>query len=167
MKLYIIRHAIAVEAEEAETDQQRELTDKGQKKMNKIARGLRELEGNLDLILTSPFLRATQTAEILRKKFKLEREQVVTTALLAPMGFADQLIEEINAKFGEAQSIALVGHEPYLSQLISILTSGDAGMAVNFKKGGVCRLSVEQLKYGRCATLDWLLSPSQLAEIGG
>ena len=166
MRLYIIRHAIAVEAEKAEADNQRPLSGKGRKKMAKIARGLRQLEEHLDLILTSPYLRAAQTAEILRKTYKLDLAQLAETEHLAPMDFADQLIEEIRDNYSEAERIALIGHEPYLSQMISVLTSGDAGMTVNFKKGGVCRLSVAALQYGKCATLDWILFPSQLVEIG-
>jgi phosphohistidine phosphatase SixA len=60
----------------------------------------------------------------------------------------------------------LVGHEPSLSSLVSLLVSGDPGLGVSLKKGGVCKLSVEQLRNGRCATLEWLLSPAQLVEIG-
>jgi phosphohistidine phosphatase len=132
--------------------------------MRKIAQGLRELEEQVDLILTSPYLRATQTAKTLRKAFELKKDSIIETELLSPLGFADQLINEINEKHNEAQSIILVGHEPYLSQLISVLVSGDADMSLNFKKGGVCHLSVDQLRYGRCATMDWMLSPSQLVE---
>jgi phosphohistidine phosphatase len=75
-------------------------------------------------------------------------------------------VNEINANYGEAESIALVGHEPSLSSLVSMLVSGDPTLSVTLKKGGVCRLSLEKLQYGRCAELDWLLSPAQLVEIG-
>jgi len=60
-----------------------------------------------------------------------------------------------------------VGHEPSLSGLASMLLSGDPALSITLKKGGICKLSVETLQYGRCATLDWLLSPAQLVEIGG
>jgi len=166
MRLYIVRHAIAAEAEEAEADSQRPLTEKGRRKMRKIALGLRELEGMVDLILTSPYLRAAQTAQILGRVFKLKKGQVIETEQLAPMGFPDQLIQQVNEGHPEAGSVMLVGHEPYLSRLVSVLVSGDSNLSLNFKKGGVCRLSLDQLQYGRCATLDWLLFPSQLAEIG-
>ncbi len=56
----------------------------------------------------------------------------------------------------------LVGHEPYLSTLISLLLSGDGGLQVEMKKGGLCKLSVESLKHGRCAKLEWLLTPRQM-----
>jgi phosphohistidine phosphatase len=57
----------------------------------------------------------------------------------------------------------LVGHEPYLSGLISLLVSGDSDCRIVMKKGGLCKLSVGTLKHGRCAALEWLLTPKQLA----
>ena len=170
MILYIIRHAIAAQAGtsgSAEDDSQRPLTDEGRKKMRKIAKGLKELEVQIDLIMTSPYLRAAQTAKILAKKFDLPGEKVVASEHLAPTGYADRLIEEINKNHGTVENLVLVGHEPYVGNLISMLISGDPTNSITLKKGGVCRLSLESLQYGRCAALDWMLSPAQLVEIGG
>jgi len=170
MILYIIRHAIAAQAGisgSAEDDSQRPLTDEGRKKMRKIARGLRELEVEIDLILTSPYLRAAQTAKILAKTFELPKDKLIITEHLIPTGYPDRLIGEINKNYGEVENIALVGHEPYVGDLISMLISGDPTNSITLKKGGVCRLSMERLQYGRCAALDWMLSPAQLVEIGG
>ena len=168
MYLYVVRHAIAVEAGTPgyEDDSQRILTDKGRKKMNRIAQGLKELEERMDLILTSPYLRALQTAKILKRAFYLKKLDVVETEHLTPMGYTDQLINEINENYGAMERIALVGHEPSLSSLISFLVAGEPDLSLTLKKGGVCRLSVGTLQYGRCATLDWLLTPSQMAKIG-
>jgi phosphohistidine phosphatase len=170
MILYIIRHAIAAPAGtsgQVEDDSQRPLTDKGRKKMRKIAQGLKELEAQIDLVLTSPYLRAAQTAKILAKKFDLAKEKVIFTENLIPAGYPDQLVDEINTNYSEVENLALVGHEPSLSSLVSMLVSGDPTLSVTLKKGGVCRLSLEKLQYGRCAGLDWLLSPAQLVEIAG
>ena len=167
MILYIIRHAIAEEVGTPgyEDDSQRPLTQKGRKKMRKIARGLKELEKQIDLILTSPYLRATQTAEVLAKTFELDKEKVLETDYLSPTGYPDKLIDEINEKYSDVEKIALVGHEPYLSGLVSMLVAGDPDISLNLKKGGVCCLSIDKLEYGRCANLNWLLSPAQLVEI--
>jgi len=168
MNLYIIRHAIAVEAgtPEYESDNQRPLTDKGKKKMQKIAQGLKGLKVEINLILTSPYLRAEQTAEILKRVFDLSKAEVIETEHLTPLGYGDQLINIINKKYAEVENIALVGHEPSLSNMISMLVAGDPDLSFTLKKGGVCRLSVDNLQYARCATLDWLLSPVQLLELG-
>ena len=170
MILYIIRHAIAAPvgtSGQAEDDSQRPLTDKGRKKMRKIAQGLKELEVQIDLVLTSPYLRAAQTAKILAKKFDLAKDKIIPIENLIPAGHPDRLVDEINKNYTEVENVALVGHEPYLSSLISMLVSGDPTLSVTLKKGGVCRLSLEKLQYGRCSVLDWLLAPAQLAEIGG
>lgn len=107
-----------------------------------------------------------QTAHILAKKFDLEKEQVVLNEHLAPSGYADQLVNEINEKYANARNIALIGHEPYLSNLVSVLIMGDPSASIILKKGGICRLTIEKIQYGRCAVLEWLLSPTQLVEIG-
>ena len=168
MNLYIVRHAIAVEAgtPEYEDDSLRPLTEKGKKKMRLIAQGLKEMGTEINLILTSPYLRAVETAKILRKIFDLTKGDVIETEHLSPVGYGDQLIQLINEKYADMENITLVGHEPSLGILASMLISGDPNISLTLKKGGVCRLSADTLQYGRCATLDWLLSPSQLAELG-
>ncbi len=167
MKLYLIRHAIADPIGPEGDDCQRPLTGKGQTRMYRIAQGLKELGESIDLILTSPYLRASQTARILGKKLDLGKDKIVATEALSPFGAAVDLVTEIHEKHAGAQSIALVGHEPHLSSLIALLLSGDPSLSITMKKGGVCCLSVEALQAGRCATLEWLLTPAQLVEIGG
>jgi phosphohistidine phosphatase len=117
--------------------------------------------------MTSPYLRAVQTAKILAKKFELPKDRLITTEHLAPSGYPDRLIDVINNNYGEVENLVLVGHEPYVGNLISMLISGDPTNSITLKKGGICRLSLERLQYGRCAALDWMLSPAQLVEIGG
>jgi phosphohistidine phosphatase len=166
MNLYIIRHAIAVDegSPEYEEDSQRPLTDKGKKKMRQIAKGLRTLGVDFDLILSSPYIRAKETAEILEDVFKLKKDIEFSDNLI-PMGDPDLLIAEMNEKY-RANSVALVGHEPHLSALIGLLVSENAGIDMTLKKGGVCRLSVDDLHHARKATLEWLLTPGILVEIG-
>ncbi len=170
MILYIVRHAIAEQRDSnssEEEDSQRPLTDAGRKKFRQAAKGLRDMEIQIDRILSSPYLRAADTARILQKKLDLAKDQVVLLDDLSPTGDPDRLIKDIGEKFGAIENIALVGHEPGLSRLISVLLSGDPTLPITMKKGGVCCLSVEKLEYGRCATLEWLLAPTQLAQISG
>jgi phosphohistidine phosphatase len=166
MNLYIIRHAIAVDegSPEYEEDSQRPLTDKGKKKMRQIAKGLRVLGADFDLILSSPYERAKETAEILADVFKIKAD-IAFSDNLTPMGEPDLLISEMNEKYS-ANSIVLVGHEPHLTALISLLVSDNAGVDLSLKKGGVCRLSADDLHHTRKATLEWLLTPGILVEIG-
>src|SRR2546430_12625846 len=57
------------------------------------------------------------------------------------------------------ESVLLVGHEPYLSNLVSLLCAGGPNLSLTLKKGGLCRMEVEQLRAARCAHLEWLLAP--------
>jgi phosphohistidine phosphatase len=163
MELYFLRHAIAEDrtAPQLKSDKDRALTSKGEKKMRRIAKGMKKLGLSFDLILSSPYLRAKQTAEIVAEEFKSQKA-LEFSSNLAPGGNPKALIEELNEKHGKRKRICLVGHEPYLSSMISVLVAGDAKVAITLKKAGLCKLSLDQLNYGRCATLEWLLAPKLL-----
>jgi phosphohistidine phosphatase len=165
MNLYIVRHAIALQrgTSSYEDDSQRPLTDNGRKKMEKIVKGLHQLEVELDLILTSPYVRAHDTAKILASEFKLKDKLEFSENLIPPGNF-EQLIGEIIAKHN-VNNLALVGHEPMLSGFISYLTTGNTNMAMTLKKGGVCYLSADDLGQERRATLQWLLTPAIMVNL--
>jgi phosphohistidine phosphatase len=120
---------------------------------------------SFDLILSSPYLRARQTAEIIAEALKA-RKKLELSDNLTPGGSAKKLVDLLNHLRPSPESVLLVGHEPYLSTLISLLVAGDASLAMVMKKGGLCKLSVESLAPGRCATLEWLLTPKQMALMG-
>ena len=167
MNLYIIRHAIAVDpaTSDYESDSERPLTDKGRKKMQQIAKGLRNLGVEFDLILSSPYMRACETAEILTDVFKMKQKAVFSDNLI-PLGNPELLIAEINEKY-TVDSLALVGHEPYLSTLVAMLVAENGKVDITLKKGGVCYLSADDLHHhDHRATLEWLLTPGILTEIG-
>jgi phosphohistidine phosphatase len=164
MNLYLMCHAVVAEPDENIEESQRPLTEKGRKKLGKIARNLEKLELEFDLILTSPHLCARKTADVVADALDIKKKHVIESENLTPLGAADKLVEEINAREA-VENLLLVGHEPFLSQLIGMLIAGDAGISVTLKKAGVCKLSMEQLSYGRCATLEWLLTPAQLTQI--
>lgn len=162
MNLYLMRHAIA-EARDASVypdDSLRPLSGPGRRKMVKIAGGLKELGLAFDLILSSPYLRARETAEIMAKRFGL-KNHLVFTENLAPLGQPDQLIAEIRAQY-LVENLLLVGHEPYLSSLASMLLTGHAGLEIIMKKGGLCCLSLSEPRYAQCAVLEYLLTPGQM-----
>jgi len=167
MNLYIIRHAIAVDeaTSDYESDSERPLTDKGRKKMRQIAKALRNLGVEFDLILSSPYMRACETAEILADVFKMKKKIVFSDNLI-PVGNSELLIVEISEKYS-VDNIALVGHEPHLSTLVGTLVSENAKIDITLKKGGVCYLSADDLHHdNHRATLEWLLTPGILMEIG-
>lgn len=166
MDLYILRHAIAVSRDDASIprDSDRPLTTKGAAKLRKVVRGMKALGLSFDLILTSPYVRARQTAELVADDLGAATT-VERTPHLAPDGDPRALMDLIGSRPHDGGRILVVGHEPYLSQLISVLVLGDERTAITMKKAGLCRLAIQAPRYGRCARLEWLLTPAQLERI--
>jgi phosphohistidine phosphatase len=164
MRLSLLRHGIAVEAGTPgfENDRERPLTAKGERRMQRSAKGMLALGLSYDLILSSPYLRARQTAEIVAQVLNTP-EGVHLSDVLAPEGNPRQLIETVHSDGRD--DILLVGHEPYLSRLISTLLTGGPNLPVVMKRGGLCALDVETLRFGRCAHLLSLLTPSHLRRL--
>lgn len=163
MELYLLRHGIAVEpgTRGFEEDSTRPLTPKGRRQLRKSAGAMKELAGEFDLILSSPLVRAKQTAEIVAKELKLKKCLRFTNAL-APGGAVTILLRQLGREKPAPQKVLLVGHEPDMSRLISLLVTGGPQLQVDFKKGGLCKLEAEKLRAGQCAKLIWLLTPKQM-----
>jgi len=159
MEIYILRHGIAVErgAPGYKKDSERPLTKEGEEKMHQIAEAMLAMGLKFDLILSSPYVRAADTAQIAASHFD---EGVTLTNSLVAGGSPLELIREIN--HAKVQRVLLVGHEPDLSSLISLLITGGTDAAIELKKGGLCKLTTEKLVFGQCATLNWLLTPKHL-----
>ena len=165
MKLFLLRHGKAQpRSPKWRPDSKRPLTREGESSMFAVARGIKALEVSFDVILTSPYVRALRTAEILAEVY--ESEKLFETARLTPEAGAKDILDEVNENFSAAGEIVLVGHEPFLSRLISTLLTGADGMTMELKKAGFCKLTIEKLVFGKCACLDWLLTPKQLSRLG-
>ena len=162
MEIYILRHGIAVDRGTPgyKKDGDRPLTEDGIEKIRQVAEAMLAMELKFDLILSSPYVRAAETAKIVAGELD---EEVTFTNFLLPEGNPLELIREINDN--KPQSVLLVGHEPDLSRLMSLLISGDSEAAIELKKGGLSKLTAEKLMFGQCATLHWLLTPKQLRSL--
>jgi len=161
MNLYLLRHGLAADESQTGKDADRPLTSKGKRKLRKIAQALEALQLQFELILSSPYLRARQTAEIVAEALNAKHVLELTDCL-TPHGDTHELFALITSRKPIPRDVLLVGHEPYLSELISVLVSGSSSLAVVMKKAGLCKLSADSLKVGRCASLEWLLTPKQL-----
>lgn len=162
MNLYLLRHGIAVQRGTlGSSDPDRPLTPKGVRQLRRSTQAMGALKLSFDRIFSSSYRRAEQTAKIVAEAFKA-RKKLVLLESLAPDGEAKTLIEQLNRLRPKPESVLLVGHEPYLSGLISRLVSDGESFAVAMKKGGLCKLTIASLKHGRCATLEWLLTPRQM-----
>jgi phosphohistidine phosphatase len=158
-KLYLVRHGIAADrGDEWPDDAKRPLTSKGMARMRQIIRMLRKLEVVVDVVLTSPLVRAKQTAELLVEGLKPVPTLVVVPAL-AP-GTSPAQTAEALAEFRKARRVALVGHEPAIGELAAWLIG--ATTPVPFKKGGVCRIDVASFPPSGNGQLIWLATPAML-----
>jgi phosphohistidine phosphatase len=165
MNLFILRHGLAVERDPVSfpDDSRRPLTLKGEDRVRMISDAMRALELSFDRILSSPYRRASQTAEIVAAGLGL-RKVLEFSDDLTPEGDPKALLRQLGRVEPAPESVLLVGHEPYLSELISRLISGEPAAAIDMKKGGLAKLeTTAQLRFGTCATLAWLLTPKQLA----
>ncbi|HJS19031.1 MAG TPA: phosphohistidine phosphatase SixA [Anaerolineales bacterium] len=165
MKIYLVRHSNAVQAGTPgyEDDSARPLTKQGRAKMRRIAAALRKLGLKPALIVSSPYVRARETAEILAKMVKYG-EDLVFSETLVPMGNPEDIIAEITEKYS-VDELVLVGHEPCLSTLMGALIAGNQNPAISLKKGGVGCLSTDHLSESRTAVLEWLLTPKILSRL--
>jgi phosphohistidine phosphatase len=165
MNLFILRHGIAVERDPISfpDDSRRPLTLKGEDRVRLICDAMQALELTFEHIFTSPYRRASQTAEIVATSLNLKKA-LATCDELTPEGDPKALIRHLNRLEPAPENVLLVGHEPFLSGLISQLISSEPGAAIDLKKGGLAKLEIEaQLRLGPCAKLAWLLTPKQLA----
>src|SRR5487761_2629472 len=164
MNLYLLRHGIAVDPSEPgfARDAERPLTPKGRRRLQQIAGAMKALNLSFDVILSSPHVRAAQTAEIVAQALK-RRQKLKFTDDLMPGGNPKLLIQLVNELRPRPKNVLLVGHEPYLSKLIALLTAGNTSMEIDLKKGILCKLETEALRYARCATFVSLLAPRHLA----
>lgn len=164
VQLYLIRHGVAEPKGEAwPDDRKRPLTDAGMKQMRKVARGLRRLGTEIDLVLTSPLVRTVQTADIISAAFDT-KPGVLTTSALAPRAPYTALLTEL-ARHERYARIALVGHEPSIGDVARHLLK--AGRRLDFKKAGVCRIDVDALPPSGRGDLRWFVPPDILRQIKG
>jgi phosphohistidine phosphatase len=155
MELYFLRHGIAADVGPAGLgDAGRPLTKEGIAKMQAGARGMRRLGLRLDALLSSPLVRAHETAEIVARELGPELQLAERLAPGCDLGQLFALLGEYRA----AERVMLVGHEPDFSSLVGALTGGSQ---VLMKKGGLARVDIERLEQG-AGTLTWLLPPRVL-----
>lgn len=159
MKLYLLRHGDAGEAGDPKVkDSERALTPKGIQRTKQLAEALGQMEISFDVILSSPLVRARETAEIIARGLKFAGKVELTEAL-TPFGSMENTVHQLSTLRPVPKNVLLVGHEPYLSGFISLLCTGGPGLWLEMKKGALCRLEVLAPTCGKCATLEWLLPP--------
>jgi phosphohistidine phosphatase len=156
--LFVIRHGKAEPRGAHASDADRPLTADGAEEMKAVGRALGRLT-DISVVLTSPLVRARQTAEQIVAGFEPAPKLEVLDQLASISSFR-RLAEAINGH--PADSIAVVGHEPDMSGLVAFLVGREGNVAIDFKKGAVCRIDIDDRVAEGAGTLVWLVPPKIL-----
>jgi phosphohistidine phosphatase len=164
VNLYIMRHGEAANlGAEFPSDGVRPLTFNGRKRVELSTKGLSASGVAVDKIISSPLVRARQTAEIVHEGLAVATNLEFSDAL--PIGDIDGIVKAVQAHTRH-ENVMLVGHEPTLTRLISVLVSGAAEAAIDMPPGGLCMLTLNTIVVGQCATLRWFPASNQLVALG-
>ena len=160
MRVFLIRHAVAFERDRTRwpDDRLRPLTPAGIEKFRKGAVGLAWLAGEIECVLTSPLVRARQTADILATAARWPAASEAPH--LAPGKGVEQALALVRAR--RVESIALVGHEPDLSRIAAVSLGAGGGASIVLKKGGAACLEFDRVVRPGGAQLLWLATPKLL-----
>lgn len=164
MILYLVRHGIAVDPTDLKSppEPERPLTAKGIQKTRSAALGLRALGAKPDILITSPYVRAAQTAEIFAEALESSPEKIRASEALKPSGNITEIIKEITRL--TAKEVMCFGHAPHLDQMVSQLV-GARGVFTSLKKAGVACL--EHAAPQGAWELRWILTPKMLRQLAG
>lgn len=168
MHLYLLRHGVAADLSLGiKRDADRPLTKEGWKKMRDEARGMRKLGIEFDLIFTSPYLRTRQTAMAVAEVYQFDADSIISIESLAsgrPFAHPPYRNPEVFTDIGvyDFQRALIVGHMPDMSEMASLLLTGEINTHFEFKKGSLCLIEVDGLPPRHPGVLRWMLTPKQL-----
>jgi phosphohistidine phosphatase len=165
MQLYIVRHGIAIDREDPNCppDPERFLTDEGMEKTKQVAKGVAEIGAVPDLMLSSPYLRAVQTAEIFASALEQNKQKIRKSDLLLPGGDPMQLFREL-AREKQASAVFIFGHAPHLDDLIATAI-GSKHHVTALKKAGVALVELRRM-VPPSGELVWIATPKMLRKAG-
>jgi phosphohistidine phosphatase len=157
MEIYLLRHAIAEDRRPGIKDSDRELTDEGREKLRRVLKRAKAAGAKPDLILSSPYKRAMQTAQIAAESLGYSGKLVETAALI-PDATPHQIWDEIRSRRTES-SVLLASHEPLTSAALAHLL-GSPALLVDMKKAALARMDCDRFGTEPHCTLKWLLTPA-------
>jgi phosphohistidine phosphatase len=167
MQLLVIRHAIAEDRDEfassGRDDSERPLTAAGRDKMRRAVDGLRRVVPRIDLLASSPYARAMQTAEVVAQGYGIDDIKRVD-ALVPDDAPLQRFLLWLERK-STVDVVAIVGHEPQLGELVTWLMSGLKESRVEMKKGGAALLEFEGQPGPGIGVLQWLMTSGQLRDL--
>lgn len=157
MEIYLVRHGTAHTKED---DPERHLNKDGLDQCHLSGRALRRLDIKFDLVISSPKVRALQTAEIIADEVGYPKDEIKVTETLEPMASPKDTISYLN-NFTEKKNIMLAGHLPLLGNLASELLSRNSQISLYFEAGAVCQIDVDQ-PFSHTGNFRCFLTPEQL-----
>ena len=165
MQLFIVRHGIAIDREDPKcpADPEQYLTEEGVEKTNQVAKGVAALGVKGDLFLTSPYVRAAQTAEIFASALDYARQKIRRTDLLLPGAEPSLLFREL-ARDRQAATVFLFGHAPNLDDVLATAL-GSKKHLTSLKKAGVALVELKRIS-PPMGLLVWLAVPKLLRKVG-
>jgi phosphohistidine phosphatase len=165
MDCVLFRHGIAVERDEWEgPDEDRRLTERGAKRVAQAAAGLNRLDVQPTHVLSSPLIRAIETAKIAHSLLRVRSAVHIADELL-PDAPPNRLLSILHDLPPES-CVLCFGHEPHLGMVASVLLSGRASASFPLKKAGACLIELSTPAKPGQGILRWWLTPSQLRAIG-
>ncbi len=156
MEVYLLRHGIAEAGRPGHADSERALTAEGKKKLREVLAVARGAGVEPSLILTSPYKRAVQTAELAAEVLGY-RGELLRTEALVPESRAETVWDELRVHKDQEQ-VLLAGHEPLFSMLTAFLL-GCGNLQVDFKKGALVRIDFDRFGVTPGGVLKWMLTP--------
>jgi len=156
MQLYLLRHGIAEDARPGQSDADRALTPEGIKRLREILKRARTAGVAPSVIMTSPYLRARQTAE-LAKEILGFKDELTPSSKLTPMASPLETWTEVRTLRKEP-AVLLAGHEPHMSMFMSFLL-GTPELRVDFKKGAMVRIELLEHGVQPRGVLKWMMAP--------
>jgi phosphohistidine phosphatase len=157
MQIYLLRHGIAEDAPPGKPDSERALTSEGREKLTRVLKRAKEGDVDPSLILSSPYKRALETAEIAAKELDYKGKISQTRALLPNAGQVD-LWDEIRTLHDE-RAIVVASHEPLMSGMVAFLLNSP-NLAVDMKKAALVRVDCDRFGPEPRCILKWMLTPA-------
>lgn len=165
MELLILRHAIAFPKDPGRwpDDAQRPLTAEGVRRARRAAAGFKRLATRPALVLTSPWVRARDTATVFTQAARWPK--AVECAALAPDGRPEEVLAALRRQEGGGDCVAVVGHQPHLGELLALCLPATRAAGFELKKSAIARVRFDGAPRAGQGVLEWLLSPRVLRRL--
>lgn len=164
LQLVLLRHGIAVNRGDPAfpNDPERPLTERGRARTTRVLRVLAKFSEKPGVILSSPYRRALETAEIAAEQFGIPLKSIERTERLVPLAEPATILRQIAGL--DAEVVLLVGHAPHLDRLVAQCLLGTGDSVTALKKSGAACLRLERLRPAR-SRLEWLVTPKLLRQV--